>query len=324
MTIIADIEVREMKVPLRATFKTALRSVDELSVIQVIINRQFIGEAVETPAITGDTLEAIMKDCREVDFQGLEIGDAQLFYREHIRNLPITASAKSALDMAIHGAAGTFQGEAHVRTDVTVPIATIEEFPKIISDRRDFDVLKIKFGREPVENLIEKMRAIRELAPHAQLRVDPNQSWSTELALEFVKNLEKEGIELDYLEQPCKRDELSAFVDIRAHSAVQLMADESCFTERDLMNLIELGVIDWVNLKSLKSGGISEVLHLARIARDAGIKVSIGSMMESDAGVRSAIHVAAHIAPAEIHDVDAAWWLKSSSLQYVKGQVLTG
>ena len=323
MTIIDDIEIREKKVPLRATFKTALRSVSELSVVQVIINGTFIGEAVETPAITGDTLEEIMRDCRGADLRGAEIGDPLLFYRDHIRNLPITASAKSALDMAIHHAAGSLKGEAHVRTDVTVPIAEIKEYPRIISERIDFDVLKIKFGAEPVTVLLEKMRVIRDLAPEAKLRVDPNQSWSAELATQFLSAIAKEGIALDYLEQPSLRSDFLAFVEIRSRSDIKLMADESCFTEGDLIELIKLGAIDLVNLKMLKNGGMSEVLYLARIARDAGITVSIGSMMESEVGVRGAVHLAAQIAPDEIHDLDAAWWLQSTSLKYVKGQVFT-
>jgi L-alanine-DL-glutamate epimerase-like enolase superfamily enzyme len=101
------------------------------------------------------------------------------------------------------------------------------------------------------------------------------------------------------------------------------MADESCFTEKDLTSLIELNAIDFVNLKILKNGGMTEVLRLAEMAKLEGIMVSIGSMMEGEIGIKAAAYLAATISPNDVHDLDAAWWHSQSSIVYDNGFMVT-
>ncbi len=61
---------------------------------------------------------------------------------------------------------------------------------------------------------------------------------------------------------------------------------------------------------------------MAEIAREAGLGVRIGSMMEGDAGVFAAACLANVVAPGEVHDLDASWWAKDSAIEYRAGKVL--
>lgn len=320
MTTIEKIEVRQREVELRSTFTTALRAVQNFTVVEVVINDSFIGEAVETPAITGDTLKQILQDCNQQTFVGAEVSDPIDFYRRNIRELHITSSAKAALDMAVHSLFSTFDGAMDVQTDVTVPIATLEQLPALITDRLEFSTFKIKLGNEPVRDLMQKVELIHTLHPNARLRIDPNQSWSVKLACDFLLALD--GISIEYMEQPTLRRDFDSYRKIKECTGVPLMADESCFTEGDLEVLVATEAVDYINLKALKNGGISEVLHLMKVAESAGLKVSIGSMMEGERGIRAAMYCATQVSHDLVHDLDAAWWLKESELKYKDGWVV--
>lgn len=322
MTLIRHTEIRHKKVPLRATFTTALRSVNELDVIEYVINGIHIGQTVATPAITGDEHARIIEDLNSIKLEGREISDLISFNLE-LQKLELTQSAKAAIDMALFGAIHGEVPTSRVKSDVTIPIASIDDYPTLIQNRSEFEVFKIKFGSNSLHDSIEKILIVRELRPDAKIRIDPNQSWNVDETLEFASELESRAIEIDYLEQPTPRKDFAALRRIREETSIPLMADESCFTVSDLTTLIELEAIDYVNLKILKNGGMTEVLRLAEMAKSAEIQVSIGSMMEGEFGIRAAAYLAAMIAPNVVHDLDAAWWHTQSTITYRDGFMVT-
>jgi L-alanine-DL-glutamate epimerase-like enolase superfamily enzyme len=89
---------------------------------------------------------------------------------------------------------------------------------------------------------------------------------------------------------------------------VPIVLDESVFTIHDLQRAIDAGSGDIVNIKLAKCGGLHAGLELADLARDAGLGLMVGSMMESELGLSAAAALAATLAPDQVHDLDAAWW----------------
>lgn len=321
MSVIEKYEVHQKTIALRASFKTALREVSEFEVVHVLINGRGNGEAVGVTAVTGESSAEIAADLKSLSLVGADISERKVFYNSVIAPLSISLGAKAAIDMAVRNLSPT--PGVSIKSDVTIPIASLSEYPALFKERSDFGSYKIKLNREELDELIAKMELARELLPGAQLRVDPNQSWDVRLSISFLQELEKRGIEIDYLEQPCDRADFSAFKKIKDESSTALMADESCFSYEDLGKLIETDALDYVNLKILKHGGVTPTLELAKIAQSAGLKVSLGSMMESELGVTAAAQIAATISPDLIHDLDAAWWLKNTSLRYENGVLFT-
>ena len=109
MTKIVESWVKFRKEPLRASFSTSLRSVNELTIVEFHIKtddgHEVFGETVETPAITGDTLAQIEKDLRTVLPEALknkEFETAASFFNSHISKLDVTKSAKCAVDIALY------------------------------------------------------------------------------------------------------------------------------------------------------------------------------------------------------------------------------
>ena len=326
------------EVVLREPFITALRTVERYPVITYTIADESgisgIGEAVATPAIVGDSLEEIERDLNEkitpalADMGNLEEGLLIL------AGLHVASSSKAAADVALHSffaakanlSLATFLGSKNeqVKTDVTIPIAKIEQLDQIVQDRIDqgFTSLKIKLGAISLpENIAIMKRISEQISSEVSLRVDPNQAWDFSYARDFLTALNKLEIEIDYLEQPVGKNQIDDLAQLSQLELAPIMADESLFTMRDLETIIEKNACSWVNVKLLKSGGIAPARAIAERALASGLNVSIGSMMEGERGVQAAALLASTIAPGVIHDLDAAWWHSDSSIKYSQGEL---
>jgi L-alanine-DL-glutamate epimerase-like enolase superfamily enzyme len=294
-----------------------LRRVDNYPVIQVRIElesgRVGVGECVATPAIAGDSVEEIWRELNSDKVKNLkEIDQAVL---DELNFLP---SSRAALDMACWDLE-TGESNCAISTDVTIPIVPLSEIPRITEERikAGFKAFKIKVEAEPIDELIRRISLIYELVGRtSKLRIDPNQSWSLDYAKSATKALEVKNLSIEYLEQPLKRDQLAEHRELSLNTSIPLMADESCFSERDLTKVVSSNAFKFVNVKILKAGGVFPAQRLAKLAKELGLTVSIGLMMEGEQGARAATHLAHEISPEIIHDLDAAWWFKGSSIVY--------
>ena len=313
---------------LRERFVTALRGVSEYQVIKFELcdesGNWHVGETVETPKITGDTHSQIMADL-ESDVIGLIIGKEISEAIRNIKESNLTGSTKAAVDIALNSVIGKgVRQEFSVATDVTIPITSIENLPALVTDRvaSGFTYFKVKANTEPVSDLIAKLQLINELAPSgSHIRIDANQAWDFEHTAEVLAAISESGLVIDYLEQPTSARDFAALAKVKVISAIPIMADESCFTPADLTELIALNAMDLVNLKLLKSGGLSVAREMAKTAATAGIGVYVGSMMEGDQSLSAAATFASEIAPDLVHDLDASWWAKESHLRYESGRL---
>jgi L-alanine-DL-glutamate epimerase-like enolase superfamily enzyme len=333
-----DFTLGRHEVNLSAPFITALRSVEKYTVITYTVSDgsgvSGVGEAVATPAIVGDSLDEINADLSEAITPALaDIKDLEEALTI-LAPLHVTPSSKAAADMALHtffaAKAGislsTLLGSKveRIKTDVTVPISSIDQLDQIVRDRVDqgFTSLKIKLRAISLSENILIMQKIRELAkPGISLRVDPNQAWDYEYAKDFLIALDKLDILIDYLEQPVGRDNIDDLARLSGLGLAPIMADESLFSMSDLEEIIDKQASSWVNVKILKSGGIAPARAIADVALASGLNVSIGSMMEGERGVQASAFLASAIAPEVTHDLDAAWWHRDSSLRYSNGEL---
>lgn len=308
---ITDIRFGRLCVPLKTPFKTALRSVDQVEDIIVIINTDTghvgYGEAPATAVITGDTLGSILAAIRHYiapRLIGQDIADLN-----HITQLIQTAleknsSAKAAVEIAVYDLWGQLYdaplyqllggGDPAITTDITISVDYID---KMVADslaavERGFESLKIKVGKDMGVD-IERVKAIHAAVEgRALLRLDANQGWTAKQAVYALQTLEDAGVKLELVEQPVKARDLEGmrYVSERIHTPV--MADESVFSPMQVIELIRLRAADIVNIKLMKTGGISNAIKMADIAAMHGIECMIGCMLEGPIGVAAAVHVA--------------------------------
>jgi L-Ala-D/L-Glu epimerase len=157
-----------------------------------------------------------------------------------------------------------------------------------------YPLLKIKLGGE---GDVDRLRAVRRVAPSVRLIVDANESWRADF---FYKNLaacEEVGVELIEQPLPAHDDALLAEVE----SSALLCADESAHTAKDISKL--KGKYGAVNIKLDKTGGLAAAIKMKREAKDHGLKVMVGSMVSTSLSIAPAT-VLAH--DAEYADLDGA------------------
>ena len=339
MTKIVETSLRVRKETLNSSFSTSLRSVNELEVIEFHIKTDdgfsVFGETVATPAITGDTLIAIQSDLSGPLTASILNKEFELpgdFYRNHVLDEVATRSAKSAVDLALYELAATIQAKtmpellgcrvSEIKSDVTIPLSGIDDIPQLLAARSEFTSFKVKLSSEEMEIRVEKIQLIRDIVgPNSGIRIDPNQAWSVEESIEFLEEIEQRELNIEYLEQPISAQNKEGLAQIREHSSTRIMADESIFTVFDLEQLAQINAVDLVNIKIIKSGGITPALEIISRAQQLGIDFSIGTMMEGDKGVLAAALIAGAYKADYCHDLDAAWWAAHSLLKYHKGKV---
>lgn len=309
--IITNIKFAMLKVPLITAFKTALRQVTAIEDLVVIIETDKgeigFGAAPATPIITGDThqsiIAAINNHIKPVLLNQPVEKLNSLINQVHgamVHNM----SAKAAIEIALYDLWGKLYkkplyqllggGEAKLRTDITISVDSIE---KMLTDSlqaitQGFDVLKIKIGKN-IHQDIERVKAIyQEVKGKAVIRLDVNQGWSAKQTVFAAHKLEQAGVELELIEQPVKADDYAGMKYVTARVSTPIMADESAFSPRQVIELIQTHAIDIINIKLMKTGGISNAIKIADIAKIYGIECMIGCMLEGSIGVAAAAHVA--------------------------------
>jgi L-Ala-D/L-Glu epimerase len=330
MPEVKAVHLSTYQIQLKSRFQTALRSIDSFDVFQLNVEltdgRELLGEVVATPAITGITAEVLIHDVNNYVIPLLSstsLEDSKFFYQSLSSKLPNNPTARALADLTLQSM-NTTTDVYKIKTDVTIPICEVNELESIIQERvsNGFSAFKVKLGEDELGNNLEKMQIVRDLVPRESiLRVDPNQSWSVDYSLRFLESLETRGIEVQYLEQPIERHDLEGLALICRSASTEIMADEACFDLKDLHQIIEMKAADWVNIKILKSGGVTPAKVMAEVALQAGLRLSFGCMIESPLGVRAAMQLAHEFAPSQTHDLDAAWWYLQEKLRYEDGVV---
>ena len=119
---------------------------------------------------------------------------------------------------------------------------------------------------------------------------DANQGFrDVETTISFCQRVE--GM-LDWLEQPTLASDLLAFSKIRQAASVPLMADEAVHGYEQARLLLELGGVDYLNVKLMKTGGLLRALDIIDLAAEYGVRCQIGSMLESSLGASMGCHAA--------------------------------
>lgn len=157
---------------------------------------------------------------------------------------------------------------------------------------RQFRVLKLKLGSGDLGLDIATVSIARYAAPEADLILDVNGGWDAVQAPAMIEKLGEYKPAL--IEQPIHHSlGLDAWVELRARLSSRcppIFADESAQNADDVAALAPF--VDGVNVKLLKSGSLEGAIAMIATAREQGLKVLLGCMIESSLGTTAAAHLA--------------------------------
>lgn len=278
------------------------------------------GESMDTGFIVAQYLANELKGKNPLDIELCSaIMDAVIYGN---------TSIKSAFDIAMHDIASQhaklplfrFLGgekRKNLLTDYTVSIGDPVKMASDAQKIKDngFQIIKVKLG-ESKERDVERIRLIREnVGNEIPIRIDANQGWNTEEAIQTLIALEPFNIQ--HCEEPIPRWNFMELSSVRKQSPIPIMADESCCDHHDAKRLIDFSSCDLFNVKLGKSSGIFKARKIIKLAEKAGIKIQIGGFLESRLGFTAAAHLA-HTSDHIIHcDFD-------TPLMFVEDPVIGG
>ena len=168
-------------------------------------------------------------------------------------------------------------------TAFTLSLDTPEKMKQAAIENAHRPLLKLKLAGE---GDIERVAAVREGSPDARIIVDANEGWDEAQYLKFVPELVKLGVEM--IEQPMPANNDSALS--RLPRPITLCADESCHDRSSLPHII--GRYDMINIKTDKTGGLTEAIALKKAAEEAGLQVMVGCMLATSLAMAPAFMVA--------------------------------
>ncbi|WP_066417691.1 dipeptide epimerase [Halorubrum aethiopicum] len=247
---------------------------------------------------TADTVEAVLPGLLSVVE---EVGDPHALttiesrMREVVQDNP---AARCAVSIALHDLAAKRLGVPLYRlwgldatatpdTSFTVGIDTTERIREKAADAADagYPILKVKLGGDRDREIVE---TVREAAPNATIRVDANEAWTPRETVEKSEWLAELGVE--FIEQPVPAEDPEGLKFAYERSALPIAADESCVTAADIPRIADR--CDIANLKLMKTGGLLEARRAIATARSHGLEVMLGCMVESNASIAAATHLA--------------------------------
>ncbi len=181
----------------------------------------------------------------------------------------------------------------------TLGIDTPEAMGAAAVDNAHRPLLKVKLDGDDV---LRRLRAVRQGAPDSRIVVDANEAWSVALLVEIGEELASLGVEMIEQPLPAGQDgELSGL-----DCPIILCADESCHGADTVDALTDR--YGMVNIKLDKTGGLTGALELRRAARDAGMQIMVGCMVATSLAMAPAMLVAQG---ASVVDLDGPLLMKA-------------
>ncbi len=284
-----------IELQLRHTFRLARGDSDSRRVLVVEIEDDgLIGRGEAAPiARYGQDAESA---ARATEKMAARLGDPRAFDSAAARvAVAGERAAEAALDMALRDLAGKRLGVPLYElmgidsgsmpvTSFTIGMDTPEIVEQKVREAAGFKVLKVKMGSKGDQKVLETVRSMTD----CPVRVDANEGWALEDALERLEWLQEMGVE--FVEQPLPADQLDEMRELKKRSPLPLIADESVARADDIPRLAD--AFDGINIKLMKCGGLGEAVRMIHVARAHGMSIMLGCMVESSLAITAAAHIA--------------------------------
>jgi L-alanine-DL-glutamate epimerase-like enolase superfamily enzyme len=201
------------------------------------------------------------------------------------------ASVRSALDSALWDLRGQREGAPVWRligadpdqapaTSFTIGIDSPDVIDAKVDAAAPYRILKVKVGIPGDMEILDRVIA----RSGKVIRVDANEGWDLETAMEKTVELYRRRVEL--CEQPLPHESENELRQLKRVSPLPVILDESIEGPADVERRHDQG--HGINIKLMKCGGITRALEMIAAARAHSLRVMIGCMIETSLGVTAA------------------------------------
>jgi L-alanine-DL-glutamate epimerase-like enolase superfamily enzyme len=293
---IVHTEVVPVELDLRQPFRSAAHpaEVERIDCVFVRLEtregRVAWGCAAFDQARTGETLEQVMRACHACADRALDLNplNTEFALAELAPLTEGTPSARCAFDIAFYDLLGLAAGlplhrllggyRYRMQTSIALSLAPVKETVEMARDRarQGFRILKLKGGAEPEED-VRRVQAVHAALPHLVLRLDADQGYTVQQALDVARTL---AGTLEMLEQPTPAADLRALSQVTRHSPVPILADESLSGPASALEIASQHAAHGMSVTLAACGGLHCGRQVDSIARAAGMATMVGCINE--------------------------------------------
>ena len=327
-----SVSCTRLSVPLHTPFVTALRRTTTTDTVVVRITDSDgtagWGEAPQVWKVTGESLAsavACVEEMLAAVVVGRDVDEWEAVLSEVTTVVARNFGAKAAVDVAVRDLVARRSGmtlaqllaggvdvhlPSRVRTDVTLSAGTVSDLAETATLRvaDGFSCLKMKVGTDASMD-VARVRAVREaVGRDVAIRLDANQGWRPDEAVEVIRALETADLGVEFVEQPVAGEDVEGLAAVRSRVGLPIMADEAVYGRVDLDRILRLRAADLINVKLAKCGSLGLARELLACAAENGLGTMVGSMMETEIGVGAIASLTAACPTSVVDDLDAAWW----------------
>jgi L-alanine-DL-glutamate epimerase-like enolase superfamily enzyme len=292
---IANVEVIPVELRLRLPYRTAYHpEIDRVTVVFVHVETRqgqtAWGCAAFDEGLTDETLEDVIRACQACAARARDLNPLNTEYAlDELAPLTVnTPSALCAFDLAFHDLLGLAAGmplhrllggyRNRIQTSITIGIAPVKATVELARARarQGFRILKIKGGLDPEED-VQRVRAVQKALPHHTLRLDADQGYTVEQALDVSRALQGR---VEMLEQPTPAADLDDLQKVTRHSPVPILADESVTSPTSALEVASQRAADGLSIKLATCGGLRCARQVDTIARAARMATMVSCVNE--------------------------------------------
>lgn len=234
-------------------------------------------------------------------------------------------AAKASVDIALHDLVGKINNLPLYKyfglnkpkdtfTSYSIGLDSDEMISRKLIEARGFKFLKVKLGSSRDKEVIE---VIRSKNSHP-LYVDVNQGWKDKYeALKMIEWLADKNVLL--IEQPLPKENIDDIAWLSSNSPLPIIADESVQRLNDIEKVKD--IYSGINIKLMKSTGLHEAFRMMKKAKETGLKIMLGCMIETSCAVSAAAHLTSL---ADWIDLDGPLLIENDNfigLSYIDGEI---
>ena len=288
---IEHITLHLLRVPLSTPYRLSFGPVHSFDTVLVELRdadgRQGLGEATYLTGYTDETVEGgwALAQSLAREYSRRESDDIASRLHKHFDTAPFTATAfNTALEMAAnHGLLSVTQptrvpllGLLHATETVAIEVESQQLFAQ------GFTTLKVKVGFDAARDAEMVKRVQQVIDGRGRIRLDANQGYTRDDALNFVAGLDPQAIEL--FEQPCAAGDWESALEVACISPVPMMLDESIYGLDDIRRAAELKAARYIKVKLMKLGGLDRLAAAIDTIRDCGMEPVLGNGVACEIG----------------------------------------
>lgn len=155
--------------------------------------------------------------------------------------------------------------------------------------------VKIKIGMGVESDVERTSTARRIIGDKLFLAVDANANYTSGLALESMRRLER--YEIGWFEEPLKPYDYAGYAHLKAQGLMPISAGEAHHTSHDFLRLLNEQCVDIAQPAICACGGLDEARRIAELCRLYGVRI-IPAAWSSAVGLAAAVHYAASLQEA--------------------------